>query len=261
MAGLLELDNITIHFGGLTAVKQVSLAVEEGSISALIGPNGAGKSTIFNLVTGIYPPAEGRVLFKGADITRKKPYHITELGIARTFQNIRLFSNLTVLDNAKIGCHTQGGAGLLGALARHPGTRREERGITEKAMEALTIVNLEDKRDELAKNLAYGEQRRLEIARALASKPQMLLLDEPVAGMNAQEKQSLMQMVQRIRDMGITIMLVEHDMNFVINLTDHIDVLDYGERIASGTPEQIKNDPLVIEAYLGKDLEIMNLEF
>lgn len=260
MTALLELDNITLNFGGLTAVDRVSLSVEEGSISALIGPNGAGKSTIFNVVTGIYSPAGGRVLFKGNDITSRKPYQVTNLGIARTFQNIRLFKNLSVLDNVKIGCHTKGGAGLLGALSRTPGVKQEERGITEKALAALSLVNLEDKREELPKNLPYGEQRRLEIARALAADPQLLLLDEPVAGMNSQEKQTLMQIVQQIRDMGVTIMLVEHDMNFVINLSDHVDVLDYGRKIAGGPPQQVKNDPVVIEAYLGKDLEILGLQ-
>jgi len=255
MSTLLELKNLTINFGGLMALDRVSLEVEEGKICALIGPNGAGKSTVFNVITGIYKPNSGQILYRGQDITGGEPYLITAMGIARTFQNIRLFKNLSVLDNVKIGRHCKGHAGPFGAISRLPGVKAEERDITKKAQEVLSIVGLADRQKELAKNLPYGEQRRLEIARALAAEPQLLLLDEPAAGTNPQEKLALMQMVQQIRDMGVTLMLVEHDMSFVMSLSDHVDVLNYGSKIAGGTPAAIQQNSAVVEAYLGNQVD------
>lgn len=251
--GNLNLNNVTIQFGGLIAVNSVDLKVNVGSIHALIGPNGAGKSTIFNLITGIYKPTNGTIIFEDKEINGITTYKLTSLGIARTFQNIRLFEELTSLDNVKIGNHTKGNSGIFGAFFRSPKQQAEEKLIEEKALEELAFMNLYNKKDELAKNLSYGDQRRLEIARALASDPKIILLDEPAAGMNPQEKRTLMNLINKIRERGITVFLVEHDMKVVMGISDIVSVLDYGKKIAEGTPNEIKSNKDVIAAYLGTE--------
>ncbi len=256
---LLTVESLTKSFGGLTAVSNVNMEILPGELVGLIGPNGAGKTTLFNLLTGVYVPTSGKIQLdydgKTRDIGGMKPYHITELGFARTFQNIRLFKDLSVLDNVRIAMHQNVDYGLASAIFRFPSYIKGEQTQMEEADELLSIFKLEHKKNEFARNLPYGEQRRLEIVRALATKPFLLLLDEPAAGMNPAETAELTESIKWIRDrFQLTVLLIEHDMSLVMNLCERIYVLDYGMLIASGTPEEIKGNPRVIEAYLGGDI-------
>jgi len=251
----LEVANLVKRFGGLVAVSEVNFSVIPGQIKAIIGPNGAGKTTIFNLITGIEPPSTGQIKFKERELNGLKPHRISALGISRTFQHVELYNNMSVLENVMVGRHPRTFSGMLSAAFRLPKAKREEKAIVEEAMERLKFVGLDASAEESAANLPFGQQRLLEFARALATEPELLLLDEPAAGLNIKETEEVGGLIRRIRDMGITVLLVEHDMSLVMNISDEVMVLNYGEKIAEGTPSKIQNNEDVIAAYLGVDEE------
>ncbi len=255
----LHVENLQKSFGGVQALKGLSFKVSPGIIKAIIGPNGAGKTTLFNVITGIFPPSGGAIALNGMSIEGRKAREIARLGVSRTFQNVEVFGRMTVLENVMVGRHIQSRAGIISTGLRLVGMRREERQIRESAMQHLAFVGLENRATELAGNLPLGEQKLLEVARALATDPEILLLDEPAGGLNTRETEGLAALIHRILEQGITVVLVEHDMNLVMDISDEIMVMNFGEKIAEGKPKQIKNDPLVIEAYLGEEVDYSDL--